>query len=279
MLRSRFSLGCFVVVDKRVTFLHRTLFWHTNCSGTTRQFLNRSSNDYLMESLTAALLLEVSKSSQEFHRWADQQVDKLESSDSAFERSMEECECTLASLKENETQIENLRQQQYEIKMKQTQEYKLIEKEISEHQSALLQKQSLVKKLTDEKLREIQRLEELQKQELESQRLRERTLNDLTRGIRLYRFLGLEFEKADNGCMRFSFTQIDPSEPTRVFYFLLLVDSNDLYRLVDSNPKLDSRLCQDLTSRLNEDNNISAFAVRVRRAFRDLVLTTTHSTI
>lgn len=222
----------------------------------------------MTESLTANLILEVNKSAQEFFRWADQKIDKLESSDLNFEQSLEECENNLLQLKEKEEELENLRTQQNNIKEEQIEEIQLIENELKQYQKLVNENNNKLRDLEIEKLQESTRLENLLKLQKEAQKIREKRLNDLTRGIRLYRFLGLEFEKAENGCMRFTFTQIDPSDPLKPFQFLLLVDQNDLYRLVDSNPRLDSNISNTIVSQLNKDNNISYFVVNMRRAFQ-----------
>lgn len=220
------------------------------------------------ESLTSNLLLEVNKSAQEFFRWSDQQIDKLESSDLNFEQNLEEYENQLTSLKENEDQLETLRYQQEKIKAEQTNEIQLLQEELIKYQQVITENVIRLKELEDEKLQESIRLEGLLKLQKEAYKNREKRLNDLTRGVRLYRFLGLEFEKAENDCMRFTFTQIDPSDPLKPFQFLLLVDQNDLYRLVETNPSLEGNYANEIINQLNRDNNISYFVVNMRRAFQ-----------
>jgi hypothetical protein len=220
------------------------------------------------ESLTSNLLLEVNKSAQEFFRWGDQQIDKLETSDLHFEQNLEEFENQLNVLKENEVQLENLRYQQEHIKAEQTNEIQLLQDELMKYQQVITDNVVRLKELEDEKLQESVRLEGLLKLQKEAYKTREKRLNDLTRGVRLYRFLGLEFEKAENDCMRFSFTQIDPSDPLKPFQFLLLVDQNDLYRLVETNPSLEMNYANAIIDQLNRDNNISYFVVNMRRAFQ-----------
>mmetsp|Transcript_10077 Transcript_10077/g.15269 ORF Transcript_10077/g.15269 Transcript_10077/m.15269 type:complete len:234 (-) Transcript_10077:179-880(-) len=225
----------------------------------------------MTESLSANLLLEVSKSAQEFNRWSDHQIDNIESKDAAFTQSIEECECTIAALKENERNLEHLRSQELQKKDAQKSEILRFEEEIAACQQKISSHEIRLSKLEQEKINIVARLQELETEEKEAQRLRQKSMNDLTRGFRLYRFLGLEFEKAENDCMKFSFTQIDRADPSRMFYFLLLVDSNDEYRLVDSNPRLDSVMCDSYVKKLNSDNNISQFVVSMRKAFKRIV--------
>lgn len=222
----------------------------------------------MTESLTSNLILEINKSAQEFFRWTDNKINNLESSDLNFEQNLEECENSLIIIKEKEQQLENHRIQQNDIKEEQIEEIKIIEKEVKQYQIIVNENNNKLKDLEIEKLQESTRLENLLKLQKEAQKIREKRLNDLTRGIRLYKFLGLEFEKAENDCMRFTFTQVDPSDPLKPFQFLLLVDQNDLYRLVDSNPHLDSNITNTIVSQLNNDNNISYFVVNMRRAFQ-----------
>jgi t-SNARE complex subunit (syntaxin) len=233
----------------------------------------------MTEALTSNLILELNKSAQEFNRWAERQVDYLEASDATFEQTMEECECTMAALKDNESHLEILKIQQHEVKNKQIEEINAFEGDIAEHKNRLEVFRSQMESLEREKVKELNHLDELQKNEQNLRKAKERSLNDLTRGIRLYRFLGLEFEKAENESMKFSFSHIDPTDTSRVFYFFLLVDSNDQYQLVDSKPTLNPSLCSQLVCKLNEDNNIAHFVVNMRRAFQMLVKSSSSSSV
>jgi hypothetical protein len=224
------------------------------------------------DSLTSNLLLEINKSAQEFFRWSDQQIDKIEASDGNFDQTLEEYENNLNQLKENEKQLETLQQQQLVIKQEQNQEILFLKKELNFYHETMRENHLKLTELEEEKENEKNRLENLLKLQKEMYEKREKRLNDLTKGIRLYNFLGLEFEKAENDCMRFSFQQIDSTDPTRVFEFLLLVDQNDRYCLMDSTPSLDENLIKTIVNQLNRDNNISCFVVNMRRAFQKLVL-------
>ena len=57
-------------------------------------------------SLTTNLILEVNKSAQEFFRWSDNKINKLESLDLNFEQILEENENILILLKEKEEKLE-----------------------------------------------------------------------------------------------------------------------------------------------------------------------------
>jgi hypothetical protein len=223
------------------------------------------------DSLTSNLLLEINKSAQEFFRWSDQQMDKIEASDGNFDQHLEEYENTLNQYKENEQQLETLKQQQLLIKQEQSHEIHLLEKELILYQQTIQENIFRLNELENEKINEKNRLESLLQLQKEIYQTREKRLNDLTKGIRLYNFLGLEFEKAENDCMKFSFKQIDSKDPMRVFQFLLLVDQHDRYCLIESIPRLDDVLTHAIINQLNQDNNISYFVVNMRRAFQKLI--------
>lgn len=101
-----------------------------------------------------------------------------------------------------------------------------------------------------------------------------KTVKDLQHGMQNFSLLGLHFEKADGDCMKFVFTQIDPSEPQREFFFLMLVDERNMYRLSgEPQPKLPlhcQALCGHYLDNLNRDNNIGLFVFLMRRMFCDL---------
>ena len=114
----------------------------------------------------------------------------------------------------------------------------------------------------------------------------ERSLDDLTHGIKMYMALGLEFQKCDGECMKFIFTNIDAKDPSRKFYFLMYVDGDDKYRLGKGNkgendnendlevaptsPLLDKSVTDKVLSVLNKTNDIGKFVVSMRKAFQDV---------
>ena len=114
----------------------------------------------------------------------------------------------------------------------------------------------------------------------------ERSLDDLTHGVKMYMALGLEFQKCDGECMKFIFTNIDPKDPSRKFYFLMYVDGDDKYQLgkgkkdenIDGNdldiaptsPLLDKSVTDKALHTLNKSNDIGKFVVSMRKAFQGL---------
>ena len=223
------------------------------------------------DSLTSDLALKLQQATQDVNRFVDNQVDLLESSDMNFEQTIEDSESTMEALSRNENNLDGLRIRQNAIKERQQGEIIEIKSDIDQLRKEQLQLQPEIKKLQEEEITELQRLENFKKGLLESRAAREKALNDLTKGIKLYQQLGLQFEKAENNCMQFIFTQIDPQNHSRKFEFFLLVDEEDCYQLVDSVPALDVEVCKSLIIQLNEDNDISRFAVNMRREYQNLV--------
>lgn len=223
------------------------------------------------DSLTSDLTLKLQQATQDVNRFVDNQVDLLEASDMNFEQTIEDSEATMEALSRNENNLDGLRIRQNAIKERQQGEIVEVKCEIDQLRKEQLQIQPEIKKLQEEEITELQKLESFKKELLESRIAREKALNDLTKGIKLYQQLGLQFEKADNNCMQFIFTQIDPQNHSRKFEFFLLVDEEDCYQLVDSLPALDVEVCKSLIIQLNEDNDISRFAVNMRREYQNLV--------
>lgn len=222
-------------------------------------------------SLTHNLAMELEKTNQAFTRWSENQKDWLEANDANFAQSMEECECTIAALRENEAQLEAARSINDQIKLTQKTE---IENCIAQIERLKQQKKSLdtqLRKYEDEEEREVSRLETARTEHDTHREKMEQTLNDLTHGIRQYMALGLEFQKAEGDCMKFIFTQIDPSDPNKQFYFLMFVDANDRFQLVETSPPLDPAYCLKHLQALNGDSNVGRFVVSMRRGFMKLV--------
>mmetsp|Transcript_15347 Transcript_15347/g.29750 ORF Transcript_15347/g.29750 Transcript_15347/m.29750 type:complete len:236 (-) Transcript_15347:499-1206(-) len=90
----------------------------------------------------------------------------------------------------------------------------------------------------------------------------------LTRGAMLYKKLGLEFHREDNSRLRLSFTQIDPRDPERVFFFVIFVDKDDCYHVEQVQPGVGS--ISDLIRKLNATNDFSGFVRSMRAKFQAL---------
>jgi hypothetical protein len=224
-----------------------------------------------MAGLTTNLRLELEKTNQAFNRWADNNGEWLEGTSSGFARSMEECERTLGALKDNEMELETLREQNEIVKGTQSQE---IDYYINQKEILLVKKDDLLprlRKLEEEEEKESARVEKIREEYNTLRTTAERTIDDLTHGIRMYAGLGLEFQKAQNQCMKFIFTLIDPRDPAKQFFFLMLVDDDDKYRLIDCQPALAADKTSAMVCVLNQDNDIGKFVVNMRRGFQGLL--------
>jgi len=97
------------------------------------------------------------------------------------------------------------------------------------------------------------------------------TVDDLTRGIVNYKYLGLDFEKAEGNKLRFTFTQLDAGEPSRTFFFQLKVNDDEVYEVDNCQPAIPTSTLMRMTDGLNQTDDLSAFVRGMRNAFSDLV--------
>ena len=93
-------------------------------------------------------------------------------------------------------------------------------------------------------------------------------VNQLTRGARLYKKLGLEFQREDNSRLKIAFTNVDPADPSRLFFFVVFVDQDEQYHIEQVEPGVGS--IADLMHRLNETNDFSSFVRNMRKKFQAL---------
>jgi Chromosome segregation protein Spc25 len=107
-------------------------------------------------------------------------------------------------------------------------------------------------------------------------------LNNLTRGVILYKHLGLEFERVGDDAnssssasstsssgahLKLIFTQIDAAAPAAQFTFTVAVDAADTYGVYDCAPPVPEAVLQGLLRELNASNDFSAFVCGMRREF------------
>jgi uncharacterized protein YdcH (DUF465 family) len=217
--------------------------------------------------ITTNLRLELDATNQALKRWTEKQVDGLESSDAKFSHTMEEFECTLTALKENEAQLEFLREKHDIMKQKQTHEIESYVDQIEKLKQVKANLKSRIASIETEEKTELHKLQAVRDEHERARVQAERSLDDLTQGIKLYMALGLEFQKAEGECMKFIFTNIDRANPSKKFFFLMFVDSNDQYQLVETSPIVDSAYSKQALQSLNTNNDIGKFVIRMRKAF------------
>ena len=66
---------------------------------------------------------------------------------------------------------------------------------------------------------------------------------------------------------RLNFTEIDPAAPSNIFSFVLLVNEEEKYDVINCDPKIDASTLADILGELNESGgeDISILARRMRK--------------
>jgi myosin heavy subunit len=219
------------------------------------------------EGLTTNLRIELDKTNHVFQKWTSDYGNWLDKHEQDYERVMEEVDATLQALRTTDQHLEESRALNDAIKQQQKKEIVQAHQQVEGYQRQLASLQQQLLHYQDEEHQNQERLEKLrQEHELLRQKV-EHNLQDLTHGISHYAKMGLEFQKADGDSMKFIFTQIDRANPQRPFYFVMFVDENNTYRLVETSPELPTSQVAGLLQTLNETNDISVFVYRIRCLF------------
>lgn len=220
------------------------------------------------------LKLQLERTNAQFNRWSNSQSAWLESNDSNYNQKIEEYEVTMQALKENDMELDSSKSMYEGIKRQQQAE---IDQCIAQNSLLLKQKEVLEQQLRrceDDEAKENQRLDEARAEHDVLRHKMEQALNDLIYGMRNYVALGLEFQKAESDCIKFTFTQIVEQDPNRKFYFVMFVDGNNQYQLVETSPVLDRSHCLECVNTLNISNDIGRFVLRMRNLFKEQAATT-----
>ena len=104
----------------------------------------------------------------------------------------------------------------------------------------------------------------------------EHQLNELTRGVVMYKFLGLEFQRAEDDRLLIRFTNIDPAHWEREFCFRVSLGPDDNYHVDGCAPALPADTLTALLDQLNSPNVVDpmefpGFVIEMRRAFKAMV--------
>ena len=110
--------------------------------------------------------------------------------------------------------------------------------------------------------------EEVRKKRERIESAKQVTVDDLTLAVLKYEMLGVKFVKGNDLRLRCDFTQIDPSNPDRVFCFDLNINEEEEYEVEDCDPFLNASTVLKLVQDLNETNSWSNFVVGMREAFK-----------
>jgi hypothetical protein len=224
----------------------------------------------MSQELTSHLCMELDRVNALTNKWIESRIDWIDCSDANFKQNIEEMACTIAALKENERQLENIRPHHDSIKSRQRKEIEEIHSCIKQDVNYKIELDQKLQTLNNEEKNLREELKSLTAEYEETSLKVDLSINELTEGIRNYMNLGLEFQKSVGESMKFIFTQIDPSDPNHSFYFLMYVDSNDKYNIIETNPHLDLAYCNYHVEKLNHDNNIGNFVFKMREAFRNI---------
>jgi len=101
------------------------------------------------------------------------------------------------------------------------------------------------------------------------------TIDDLTRGVVNYKKLGLDFTQIGRDAqLQFFFTELNPIDPSRKFSFVLDVNDEEKYDIVDCDPNIDVKILVDILEELNRTDlaaDMSMLVRRMRRAFKEVL--------
>merc|ERR1711871_570178 len=177
---------------------------------------------------------------------------------------------------------EDLRAKNDLMKIKQAEEIQSYAQKIDSLKEDKLGLKKEIALAVDEERGQMQKLQSVREEHEKARAKAERSLDDLTYGIKMYMTLGLEFQKCDGDCMKFIFSNVDPAHPEKKFYFLMHVDSEDRYQLGRGKktetsfneeeqatfPPLDPAYTENALALLNTNNDIGKFVCGMRRAFQ-----------
>ena len=225
--------------------------------------------------LTDNLRLELQTTVAVVNRWAEKQCDALDFHKLTFDKAVDEFECTVSALNDTNDELESMRPQQSNIKNAQIAEINTVlndVKSIAENNikldSQLSNLQTQEAALRQTLLEKTKEFDELKTEAAKAANDRKFGLSKFTNG------LCLRFEKAKSDSIKFIFHNIIPNNPSFECYFIIRVDDNDIYQLMECYPNITSTHYDNmqmdihyLLTQLNTDNDIAKYTVLMRKLF------------
>lgn len=229
--------------------------------------------------LTDNLRLELQTTVSAVNRWAEKQCDTLDYHKLTYDKTVEEFDSTIAALSKTNDDLENMRPAQDQIKSMQMNEKALLNQDIEQLANKNNNLENNLKTLEAEELSLKKQLAE-KTREFELAKIEAvKAQNDRRYGLsKFVKALGLRFEKAKQESIKFIFNNLKQNQPEFECYFIIRVDEDDVYQLMDISPKLDTYTIHthqnDTTTfieMLNNDNDISKFTANMRKLFQNNV--------
>eukprot|EP00743_Colponemidia_sp_Colp-15_P002725 GILK01002951.1.p1 GENE.GILK01002951.1~~GILK01002951.1.p1 ORF type:complete len:245 (+),score=60.84 GILK01002951.1:57-737(+) len=192
-------------------------------------------------------------------------VDKLVKEHQNKQRSDED---VLRTLSQQEIQY---KQRANEIRNEESQEVELLKSKME--QLDLLKEQASsvtpeLKGLREKYESEKENLQQFKAVLQEKEKANSYRVAELTKGVQFYKErLGLDFQRVGDNRLRVVFTQIDPDQPNKEFWFSVHVNENDIYQIEDCVPAVGG--VSKMLDELNTSNNFSSFVQAMRRKFKE----------
>eukprot|EP00429_Kryptoperidinium_foliaceum_P056110 CAMPEP_0176089232 /NCGR_PEP_ID=MMETSP0120_2-20121206/44688_1 /TAXON_ID=160619 /ORGANISM="Kryptoperidinium foliaceum, Strain CCMP 1326" /LENGTH=257 /DNA_ID=CAMNT_0017423109 /DNA_START=131 /DNA_END=904 /DNA_ORIENTATION=- len=138
------------------------------------------------------------------------------------------------------------------------QQQKQLESEIEKLREECSSREKRLKDITEEEEKQRSRAQSARALKAKIEETKKTTVDDLTRGLVNYKHTGLDFVKTEiENELLFTFTKIDPADPSRQFSFLLQLDANDNYEITQCKPALDASELIEIAKVLNDQDEMS----------------------
>uniref|UniRef100_A0A7R9WSN0 Kinetochore protein SPC25 n=1 Tax=Craspedostauros australis TaxID=1486917 RepID=A0A7R9WSN0_9STRA len=141
--------------------------------------------------------------------------------------------------------------------------------EVEHVQCATEKHRDIANELEAEELKQRHRAEEARTLKSRLREAKQTTVDDLTRGLVNYKYLGFDFEKCEEtNALRIAFTQLDPAFPNREFSFILLVnDADNQYYIHGCQPNLDATAVTKILKEINRSDDVALMIRQMRKEF------------
>ncbi|CAM9195939.1 unnamed protein product [Discosporangium mesarthrocarpum] len=222
----------------------------------------------------AGLRAELEETKAKIEKWASDTADRVKRSQVDYEDAMERHAAEVMALRKAQAEASARHNQNARIARQQEEHIQFMRKRIEDlrlTETDIMPKKVQILETTGASLmHELTTKEEGLKKRLVMQ---EEELSTLTRGVLLYRHLGLDFEgtqedeDGNSRCLRLTFRQVSRVDPGRPFTVGVRVDDEGVYEVPECSPPLPPGELEVMARDLNQTNDFSAFVRGVRRRF------------
>eukprot|EP00002_Diphylleia_rotans_P039731 TRINITY_DN9287_c0_g1_i1.p1 TRINITY_DN9287_c0_g1~~TRINITY_DN9287_c0_g1_i1.p1 ORF type:complete len:232 (+),score=71.53 TRINITY_DN9287_c0_g1_i1:53-748(+) len=207
---------------------------------------------------------EIANATTAFDEWLRTQYQSLQSATNERIRQKDQTEGTLLQLQEQEKILRLKLEQLAQASKQQQREMENMQQDFTKGSAKRENLSSQIARTEEIIASETKQLAALKQDNMILEKQVSEIEKNIQRNLFFRQQLGMQIDRRGDDQLQFAFTNIDPRQPSRAFWFVVLLDEQN-YQVTQCEPRIPE--IGQLVATLNETNNFAAFLAEARESF------------